>query len=305
MNKIFRDNVICLINKMEWRITDHKEIEIAPHVFLGSLEKSNIQAAINAIDDKYNIDHTWVSFCNVYARLNHADKNAPKDLLNMGTIISERICALIGICCGFNSPEPLYLFRYNDDEMEGFSAELLLSERSLRSGLYLKTIDNYILEPEVIDFLKNAWVLLKYNQCNEEEPLFNPLSNAVKFYIEACNADTMEEGIIHLAIVLESLFAPIDSHSELSHQISINICKFLSESPEERKEIYTRIKAFYKSRSQIIHGSKLKGKKEIVLFEGFKLVADCLRKILEETDIAKTFVNNAERKHFLTELTFS
>ena len=64
----------------------------------------------------------------------------------------------------------------------------------------------------------------------------------------------LEDRILDIAIALEIMYGPFDQ-GEITHKLSTRAAWLLGASPEDRKKTLKDMKAFYKVRSKIVHGS--------------------------------------------------
>lgn len=77
---------------------------------------------------------------------------------------------------------------------------------------------------------------------------------------------------------LESLFST--SQTELAHQLSERLAFFISDSSQERLEIYKKAKQAYGIRSKVVHGASIK-KEELEKVKASAYFCDsCLRKVI-------------------------
>ncbi len=147
-----------------------------------------------------------------------------------------------------------------------------------------------------VEMLKKCWesenelTLNKYGFYKDGQ-----VTNALVFFFYAWRSYHIEEACIHLAIALESLFAPA-STQELSHQISFNAAKFCGQTSQESENIYTSLKRFYKIRSQLVHGGQSDDYKiiEVINF-AYPFTCKCLYKLLTNKQLLKEFDNNSQR----------
>ena len=109
----------------------------------------------------------------------------------------------------------------------------------------------------------------------------------------------LQDGILDISIALEILYQLGDR--ELSYKLATRAGYFLEADIERRKEVFQKVREFYKIRSSIVHGSKQDRKKLKKAFdEGFALARDTLVKILckgqpEDKDWDKLVMSGTKR----------
>jgi hypothetical protein len=130
------------------------------------------------------------------------------------------------------------------------------------------------------------------------------LPNALTYFYYAWNSQYLDQTCINLDIVLENLFAP-HSAGETTHQICFNISRFLSNSQDERKQLYSFFKKFYSIRSSVVHGG-IPDQDQLVTIvrKAFPLVATILKSILLDTQSALIFSDESRRKRLLEDYLF-
>ena len=87
----------------------------------------------------------------------------------------------------------------------------------------------------------------------------------------------VSDGIIDVAIALETMY---QAGSELTYRLGTWASYFLEESAEDRLATYEKLKAFYKSRSDIVHGRR--GGDENALKGGFQVARRTLYRLVLE-----------------------
>lgn len=65
---------------------------------------------------------------------------------------------------------------------------------------------------------------------------------------------TLEDSWIDFFISLESLFSKQSELTEVTHRLATRISRVLADSVQEKKKLATKIKKWYKTRSEIVHG---------------------------------------------------
>ena len=130
------------------------------------------------------------------------------------------------------------------------------------------------------------------------------LINILTYYYAAWRSHSIEQIIINLAIVLEIIFAP-HSQSEVSHQVSFNISKYLGNNRDERVDIYNTIRNFYRMRSAIIHGG-IPGfdKIESVAAPVYAMVTKIVLSIFSNVNKIEIFSDDKQRRDMLFDFLF-
>lgn len=93
-----------------------------------------------------------------------------------------------------------------------------------------------------------------------------------------------EDKLLDFMIGFEAIFLKGDEQQELSYRLSLRSAYFLSETVEERKDVFDFIRRAYKARSEIVHGERATGEgknKEFVDKVEFYLRSS-VKKILNE-----------------------
>jgi hypothetical protein len=150
--------------------------------------------------------------------------------------------------------------------------------------------------------LKPIWENLKATwKKNESNPRIN---NVLDFFYFSWHTLTLQQTMICLSIVLETLFAP-HSNTELVHQISFNVAKFLGKNELDRMEIYKYIKKYYSIRSKLVHGETISEDDLKSIPEFFKFTCNIILKIISDAELIHIFNNNQLRKIYIEQQLFN
>lgn len=161
---------------------------------------------------------------------------------------------------------------------------------------------------QVIDAATAVHICTSWNTASqywEEYGVKGRIGNALTYYYFAWRSRNPEQTCINLAIVLELLFAP-STTTEVSHQIAFNVSRFLGNTRETREEVYTKVKRFYRTRSQIIHGSVPDYHRvNTDAVEAFQLCTSILQRLMLSPDMANEFNDDTKRKELLSTYLFT
>ena len=300
-----------LIAIADWNLTNGS-FKLKPNIFLGRYEGSTWESVILnlANDINFNNGQALPYMMFIEARRTNESNNSFRNFFS-GRFI-EYICSLIGIISGGGSPDLVHIidlsmgFKYRGF-IDSFYNEVRRShitfvQESMHTDGIRVDINN-----STVGFLRKAWKNLSDTISSNTK--FDRLNNAIEFYTRAWQSLNEEQALINLCIVLETLFAP-HSQSEISHQLALNISKFLYETKDEiqkRKATYKLVKEIYKDRSKIIHGEYPSKTEQFLdnVWNAYKLCANCLNKILPSKQITEIFRNNGKRRDFFHTLQLS
>ncbi|MFP4642360.1 MAG: hypothetical protein ACLFPU_09340 [Dehalococcoidia bacterium] len=124
-------------------------------------------------------------------------------------------------------------------------------------------------ESDLVELYRKLW----------SSPNETKIRVALERWNSAADRATEEDKLIDYWIALESLFVP-DSTEELSYRTALRIAAFLGSDGVERTQIYKQMKDSYRLRSEIVHGSIRKRKKNVGPTELIKLSRSYLRQAL-------------------------
>jgi hypothetical protein len=138
------------------------------------------------------------------------------------------------------------------------------------------------------------------------EETYNPIS-AARYTLElALEQVSWEARYLLLWVALEALFGP-EGATEVTFRLCQRLALFWENSPEQRRELFSRLKESYSYRSKVAHGLKpikLKNAsfdQELVQIE--ELIRTALVKILRNTYLTKVFLGRT-RERYLDGLAF-
>lgn len=138
-----------------------------------------------------------------------------------------------------------YYAKPNDSPIEGY--EMITSQDIER----LKEVFNIVIE-------YNKRTAEKQKQ---EKWLFNRFDIAYNNYLNANSAISIEDSIMNLITVLESLL--VDGIGELSFRVALNTSLIVENTIDKRQEVFKLIKYMYKIRSKAVHGELFSAAKKL------------------------------------------
>lgn len=300
---------IGLLHNIDWQLSTSK-FQLDTHINICRYEGSNISTWIEKLAPKINLDDGepfgYRTFIQILSKVEIPQND---NFWSYGCEIIDKIVSLIGITQGGGFPDlcHIIIIPAEDIQLKPWIESLheinkpqidVIQNKMYDVGMTLSINDSTITR------LKTVWDNL-INEFTDTDG-FNRLDNALNFYKNAWRSQTEEEAIIHLNVVLESLFAP-HFHSEVCHQVASNVCRFLTQDKAERKMLYTKIKKIYDERSKIIHGGSPSSWPKLLdhLWDAYSITAMALLKILEDLKNTVIFSNDEKRLDFLNELQFS
>jgi hypothetical protein len=172
---------------------------------------------------------------------------------------------------------------------------------ALSEGVYDLQVGRKKLDLDNLNLVQTICTNLKANA--ETNTKHARISNALNYFYLAWHVHTFEQTVIGLSIVIEILFAP-HSNTELSHQVSYNIAKFISKTKNERHEKYKMVKKYYAIRSKIVHGELINNDEYDSIPVFFQFISSILIKILSDSNLIVLFNDNKLRKQYLDDLLF-
>ena len=111
----------------------------------------------------------------------------------------------------------------------------------------------------------------------EDDVLLRSALSRIALSLSRSGPHAVSDGIIDVAIALETMYR---AGSELTYRLGTWASYFLEESAVDRLATYEKIKAFYKSRSDIVHGRR--GGEENALKGGFQVARRTLYRLVLE-----------------------
>lgn len=298
--------IVGLFQCVEWQLPESL-CQLDSNACLCKYKDSDVGDLVKKLAEDIDFDEGEPFGYETYVKVTFPESMHPKDLYNyLSSRGVEMVCSLLGIVQGGGYPDLCHVIYMHPQSRPWIDTIHDINNPqidTIQNMMYERGIKLSINETTV-KALKIA--LSNFNKARTSENKFNHVDNALKFYSNAWRSPTEVEALIHLNVALESLFAP-HSHSEISHQIGINLSRFLTSDPAERKPMCENVKKIYTERSKIIHGEPPSGlfKLTDVLWEAYVITAKALSKILMDENVTAIFANNDRRRQFLTELQLS
>jgi len=297
------DRIVGLIHLIEWGLKE-KCFNLSKGIRLCELQGSKIkdlykEMVENELFDDDEIDSGYFTFIEIdnglQLKWNYPYIGAFEHI--------DLICSIIGI--SFSGYVDLsYILHISTDRKKIYHIQpiLYMETRPMVNWLVENQPIHFEIDIKIKDYLKNSW---KYIWKGVKEGKFNRLFNAVRLYYLASSSLRASEALLHLVIIWETIFAPY-SHSEISHQVSMNLCKFLKPKKEERKSLYKKLKKIYDDRSKIIHGGIPKNEERLFknLEFAFVITAKALYKIFSSSELSNIFIHEDKKRDFLDDLNF-
>jgi len=298
-----KSRAIGLIHLVRWNL-ESKEFELLNGVRLCKFQGSTVQKLHKQLIKKELIDegqdygyHTFIEIDN------------PIDRRHEGYQIGffeqfDLVCSLMGITFG-GYIDLVDILDLSDKRNKVFHIIPLLFYTETRPQIgwqVEKMPSNFEINPRMAKYLQNAWNSIWKGVKKQR---FNRLFNAVRFYYLANTSIRDSETVLHLVIILETLFAP-HSHSEITHQVSLNVSKFLQDNVEERKKLYKKLKDIYSDRSKIVHGGAPSDENKFSnhVDKAFNITAKALYKILSSPKLSTIFSDEKLRLKYIEDLNF-
>lgn len=122
----------------------------------------------------------------------------------------------------------------------------------LQVDLSLTNSENNILKV-FMNILNNK---IKNNQSIKAEDIENKIYSSIKYIGRATIESNLEQAFLDLMIAIESLVEEKDFSQNITDQICERCAELLSNELEIRTRMYSKLKALYTKRSNLVHGSK-------------------------------------------------
>ena len=122
----------------------------------------------------------------------------------------------------------------------------------LQVDLSLTNSENNILKV-FMNILNNK---IKNNQSIKAEDIENKIYSSIKYIGRATIESNLEQAFLDLMIAIESLVEEKDFSQNITDQICERCAELLSNELETRTSMYSKLKALYTKRSNLVHGSK-------------------------------------------------
>jgi hypothetical protein len=297
MKDLSNRSVAGLLHWTIWE-ADIDEVRIAPGIKLCRTEGSSVEKLYEALCIATGIDGGEPFEFGSYILLEPEDVKPA--LLPFGDPYSlfDRLCNVVAII----TSQPISLCRVIESS-DGFrSCEDTHIVYTYGGQTEFLTDSNKPIDDDRATEICKAWAISQ--RAWETEKSRGRLANAQTYFYYAWRSPYIEPICLNLAIVLEVLFAP-HSQSEVSHQISFNVSKFVGKTEHEREQIYKAMKKFYNFRSTIVHGGIPSDEKFIdITVEVFHLCSNILRTILINEKIALAFEDEHLRRKMLFKFLF-
>ncbi|KQS27019.1 HEPN domain-containing protein [Dyadobacter sp. Leaf189] len=139
--------------------------------------------------------------------------------------------------------------------------------------------------------------ILTYIPVRDKFYSYNKLSRAYLLITQARMSQYVPIKLAFYVIALECLFSN-DDKSEVNHKVSERASHFIGSSPEERIELFKKIKKLYDVRSKFVHGQSIKSAiKDLSLLsiEIDEILRRIFRKLIDNKGIVDTFLGNQNR----------
>lgn len=290
-----QSQLALLIHCVGWEI-EEPEFRISPHIQLKRLSGTRVAEHYQRLCYQDGLDdgdpYTYDFFVEI------SPKNADDFLLNFGDPFSAADFFTNLIAVFISGPISMSRVMWSTDEFATIRGthELFVSTGQSEFLSRFTTGGPY-LDSDTASRLAKAWHRLVTDSDTRIGQARLP--NALVFFYYAWRSYYIEQTCLNLAVALEILFAP-HYHAETNHQIAFNASRFMGDSPEERKTIYSSIRTFYNARSSVVHGGVPEDDKLInITAETFHRVSAVFRKILSDDSLSATFESDALRKEFL------
>ncbi|MDY6791155.1 MAG: HEPN domain-containing protein, partial [Thermodesulfobacteriota bacterium] len=166
-----------------------------------------------------------------------------------------------------------YWFDVENDEIKGYGNTLINTYRVGKRYLY--PLDDGIQHSGLIALQKGLSTIA---QKHIKESSKNVLIRAIEFAAIGFQNRHIPSRLVNNTIFLESLFSL--SNTEIGFQIAASVSWYLKSgrTPEERDELFKKVKELYGYRSKIVHGADISLKNR-------KLLENCLFSKEMNTDI--------------------
>jgi hypothetical protein len=114
--------------------------------------------------------------------------------------------------------------------------------------------NTYFLSRQEIESFKQLWKVV--NRANVES--LECIKISIRRFQYAYERVNLEDKIIDYMIAFEALLFKEGETGELSHKLSTRVAKLLEETFDERVSTAKKMQVFYKARSQVVHGEKIR-----------------------------------------------
>lgn len=293
------NQLAVLLHMHVWR-SILNEFEIDKDIWLKSTNNSKIWELYVDMCEKFNYDQGEPFGYDFYIQVKVDYPWDPTDPFSItgkiSNLISIELEMPIAASRSIYSSDNFNTFIYTSEDYQyGNNTEWLMFDDIKNEKRYFDDLS--------LTNVKKMYLSLK--EIDSKNVSKNRIINALIYYFYSwCRIHYLEQTCINLSVCLESLFAPI-SNTELSHQISYNISRFLTDIPDERRKYYTLIKKFYNLRSKIVHGNVPNTDEVINLTrEVYVLTGKIIKRILLDEKLTSIFNNEKMRVNFFREMIF-
>jgi hypothetical protein len=294
-----KPSLAALYYGIGWNCPTH-DITISDDVIIGNLKSSPLLETYERLCSENKVDEGEPFNYKVYALFTEKQKGEIYYAFGETThTVVDQFANVLALKLG--QPIPMCRLLWSNDNFKTIAGtERIYYASEIVSNVFL---DDWVkLSEDKIADIKNIWrnVRTIYQKSTYEGRLVNALS----YYYYTWRSDSLEQIVINLAIVLEIIFAP-HSQTELSHQISFNVSRYMGKNKDERVDIYNTIKTFYGIRSAVIHGGMPDEEKIMrIALRVYKLVTNIMVSILADIKTIEIFSDDKQRKNMLLKFLF-
>jgi hypothetical protein len=251
-----------------------------------------------SMSEKASIPENWRANFIVAGLLLPTGAVAGPSWLSIEKLGDSRVRASVHVMVSPSTEDPVgkarkqlvnFLSLYNvlarrDARIESGEGASQVSERgfpAMISGSVLIRVEPTLSEEQRVALLADATALLRENEETLEKNEYLHLRLAIDYYNLGKLSARGEESLVNWMIALEALYS--DSAQELRHKLSVRVAWMLGETPQERLEIASRMRALYDLRSAIVHGRPVTiGNNDIQTTESY--VRDSIIRLLRRRD---------------------
>ena len=296
------DRLVSHIHLVQWDL-ESETFNLSDDLRLCKFQGTKVEKLYEDLMEKEILTDAEPSEYDIFIEIDNPFKRKYKAFYIGAFEKFDLVCALLGITFGgyIDLGDILYISAERD-KVYRIIPIIYTETRPQIDCLVEKIPRGFKIDFEMAKYLREAW---KAIWKGVKEGKFNRLFNAVRFYYLASTAIRESESILHLVIILETLFS-LHSHSEVAHQVSLNASKFLRDNVEDRKELYKTLKKIYAERSKIVHGGIPRDENKFFQYvdKAFNITAESLFKILSSSELITIFLNEKLRLKYIEDLNF-
>jgi hypothetical protein len=191
-------------------------------------------------------------------------------------------------------------FAYTEPRGIVTTADGLFVEKRLDAQMVSKAEQDYLVlsswdNPKFRDMEPRPEIgFLTYIPVRDRYYMYSKLSRAYLLVTQARLAQYIPIKLTFYVIALECLFSS-DDKSEVNHKVSERVSHFIGNSPEERVELFKKVKKLYDLRSKFVHGQSIKSAIKdlsILSIEIDEILRRIFRKLIDNKEIADIFLGN-------------